>query len=999
MRKKFTLLLTALFFTIGTAWAQVPEASPAPQNGQWDANTKWYTLQVSDKYVSLHNADGNGNLMLNNATSRESAQSLWCVVGSEAEGYQFYNLASGTSKVLGATGSNENGRMTMYDAAGGVNDVTYRFDVKAHSDNKAYVKDHGTDSKYWNNRDSYLAYWNTNSAVGNSGSACIFTEINLADFVAQYKQNALSALDGLSSLFDVAAAKNAVNAITATDVSALAAIDAAIDAEMAKVASHIAFRNADNNTQNTVRVNNYLSVNVTNGKGYGTPTFNHLNAVWTLKYSGGFCLYNEGNEVYLGTPSSNGTLSKTPTAAYSIDKEEEKVVLKSNGETIHLNNHSGNFLSNHDNNDIASRWYLETDFSAHVETYKQSALTSLDEWAQLTVVFDDAELIAEAKTAIYAITTTDYATFDAIDAELAKVTDAVAAKMFTFQTIDISDAARVNVWIAANASTMKAYGADKDKQDYNAIWSLQHAGGTQFYLYNELNKVYLGAPVDANTAIVLTETPVAAYTLEMIIDKGNNVVEMHCNGGTIHASNHGDDKLISYDENQDASRWMVNVIDVTKDIKDLLATIEEDDYDDVPGLGQYTTAGYEALVEAGKTAKTVEEVEAAIAAFKAAKNLPVFMISNGNVKDYAKDKSIIDDNDGTLNFEATDLWNKKMWWALDMTETEVKVTDEVGIYNVGTGNGFWGASSIKITETNENSNAGIPDDGLFLFYTTGNNTPIHFQSNFSEIVRYGSYEATSGSAAMFTYIGNSYDLNQLTDDNEFTITEGENYTYAIQHPVKKLNYTRTFSNCNWQSLYVPFNIPVSKLTESFDVARIQSIEGGEELSNVVMTIEKITEGELTANTAYFIRAKGQDDLNLELTNTIIYPAVVNSTEYTIDNFKFVITGTYEQISLNEGQYALSGGQWKAPANTEVKLNPFRVYCTVTNNGAALTPEAAAAMAIRISTRGESDEETTNIESISKNQDADVIYDLLGRRVLNTSKGGIYIINNKKVVIK
>ena len=58
------MLLTALFLMLGSAWAQVPTASPAPENGQWNANTKWYTLTVNGGYVSLHNADGNGNLML-----------------------------------------------------------------------------------------------------------------------------------------------------------------------------------------------------------------------------------------------------------------------------------------------------------------------------------------------------------------------------------------------------------------------------------------------------------------------------------------------------------------------------------------------------------------------------------------------------------------------------------------------------------------------------------------------------------------------------------------------------------------------------------------------------------------------------------------------------------------------------------------------------------------------------------------------------------------------
>lgn len=190
-----------------------------------------------------------------------------------------------------------------------------------------------------------------------------------------------------------------------------------------------------------------------------------------------------------------------------------------------------------------------------------------------------------------------------------------------------------------------------------------------------------------------------------------------------------------------------------------------------PDLGQYTTAAYNKLKAAYEACTSIDQLDAVFAAFeefKKAKNLPVFTISNGNVKDYAKGKSIYDDNDGKLNFKATNVYDKTMWWALDMTETAVKVTEKVDIYNIGTGNGFWDAASIKITETNENDGAGIADDNIFLFYTVGgsnDNTPIHFQSDYSEIVHWGSYEATSGSAAMFTYIGNTNDLNKLTDEH------------------------------------------------------------------------------------------------------------------------------------------------------------------------------------------------------------------------------------------
>ena len=100
----------------------------------------------------------------------------------------------------------------------------------------------------------------------------------------------------------------------------------------------------------------------------------------------------------------------------------------------------------------------------------------------------------------------------------------------------------------------------------------------------------------------------------------------------------------------------------------------------------------------------------------------------------------------------------------------VERLNEVGIYNVGTKGNFYGASSIKVTETNDNEGAGIADDDIFLFYTTGNNTPVHFQDANQTMTRWGSYDAASGSATRFTYLGNTLDLNKLTPEHITALT-------------------------------------------------------------------------------------------------------------------------------------------------------------------------------------------------------------------------------------
>ena len=99
-------------------------------------------------------------------------------------------------------------------------------------------------------------------------------------------------------------------------------------------------------------------------------------------------------------------------------------------------------------------------------------------------------------------------------------------------------------------------------------------------------------------------------------------------------------------------------------------------------------------------------------------------------------------------------------------------------------------------------------------------------------------------------------------------------------------------------------------------------------------------------------------------------------------------------------YAISteGGWWRAEG-----LDPFRAYLSVIPRSG--TPVNAPAMR-HISFRVVGDEEnggngeTTDIENAEfTNQNSDVIYDLMGRRVLEPQKGGVYIVNGKKVVIK
>ena len=397
-----------------------------------------------------------------------------------------------------------------------------------------------------------------------------------------------------------------------------------------------------------------------------------------------------------------------------------------------------------------------------VTNYKTTTIATLEEWATLSVVFD-AELIATAKAAVEAVEVSGMGTFAEIDSKLTDVTNAVAAKMFTFQTTATDDG-RNGVWVSANASTAKAIGADA--QDYNAIWSLRHAGGTSFYLFNELNQVYMGAP---SSNCPLTAEPVSAYTFE-IVDATQNIVEMKCGGETLHASNHSDNKLLNYDENEAASRWYINTIDVASDIQDILDTITEDDYAEVPALGQYPKTAYDALVEARTSATTVEAVEAAIAAFKLSKNVPVYFITNAYT-DYAAGCAIY--YDGAWKWKKANKYDKQMWMTIpSYTEENIPTVDsydaantyyEICDYLTGT---VMRGKKVQIVTIDG-------WDGAYnLQYGTTTNDAVQHAASGGALVGWNAAttDGNQNSAWNVEYIGTSYELSQLTDEHITALT-------------------------------------------------------------------------------------------------------------------------------------------------------------------------------------------------------------------------------------
>ena len=153
-----------------------------------DATTKFYTIRGGHGgYVSTANGyTSGGNLLLTNTNVPKDNKALWAFVGNDNDGYKVYNYATGLTKVLGMTGSEDGARATM--VAPDATTHTTTFDGKIKFDGTAgYIKWRGTANNYWNKRGDFLALWNSSSATNNDqGSQFYLVSVDPVDFPDEY---------------------------------------------------------------------------------------------------------------------------------------------------------------------------------------------------------------------------------------------------------------------------------------------------------------------------------------------------------------------------------------------------------------------------------------------------------------------------------------------------------------------------------------------------------------------------------------------------------------------------------------------------------------------------------------------------------------------------------------------------------------------------------------------------------------------------------------------
>lgn len=242
----------------------------------------------------------------------------------------------------------------------------------------------------------------------------------------------------------------------------------------------------------------------------------------------------------------------------------------------------------------------------------------------------------------------------------------------------------------------------------------------------------------------------------------------------------------------------------------------------------------------------------------------------------------------------------------------------------------------------------------------------------------------------------------LSDDG-FSHAYGEAPT-----DMELVDFTRNYPNDAWQSLYLPFEVPFSELSEHFDAAFINNMHQYDEdadgtVDRTELEIIYFKEGDvLAANTPYLIKAKTPGRYTIAKGSVTMQPMADHSIDCASTRVRYTFTGSYNILDgatmAANHYYALSGGSMMQTESADAHLNAFRWHMKAENRSGSML---ALPKRINIVEKGEG--ETTGIANDlqSVTNKPECVYDLNGRLVSTDGLGklskGVYIKGGRKII--
>ena len=242
---------------------------------------------------------------------------------------------------------------------------------------------------------------------------------------------------------------------------------------------------------------------------------------------------------------------------------------------------------------------------------------------------------------------------------------------------------------------------------------------------------------------------------------------------------------------------------------------------------------------------------------------------------------------------------------------------------------------------------------------------------------------------------------ELTDDNDLEVYK----TFTAKNLVYTYNVG---SSDKWQSMYVPFDLDISKLPEEYEVATINNFHEYEQNDgsyNVVLEANYANTGTIPALNPFIIRLKQEAAEDTKLTLNLSNAKICANNNKIVDcssvTRHYVFNGVFKSkntFDTNTDFVMQEGTLLKATSDAMIK--PQRWYLTATDR--TEDTSASTAKLNRIAIRVIGDGKPTGIDEIHVVSDKAAqsklgIYDLQGRKLSQEPTHGIYIKNGKKYV--
>ena len=773
--RKITSLLMLFCAFVATAWAgptDLPEVST-------EDNIKWYTIKNVRKQKFATYAGDNASMT---QQANVSAASFFYFTASGTEGaVKIHNYVAGDKLCAAYNSWTTDGRdwyLTVQSTGVSISTASGAGDA-------------------WNDargEGQVIEYWTANDA-GSAWEIAPVTDFSSVINVPAVKTAAKTKLNDLKKLFSadattIDAAIDAIDAINAADNS-LSALNAAVVAVETKLNETYAAVYEGKNIRLTTTGRNAAGNDLTvksNGV-FGTTNSGDA-GIWTMKGNddGTFSLYNFVSNLYLGPTvgmsahvPGKETLAEAGHYTFNLyEGDVNKLNIICNGNNLHL---AGGLtvVQWWDNAGGASQWKMELckDIVVSREIYDNASAAA----ASLPYAIQQAYgLVTDAANYYSNYKSTAEGSYEAL---LDNVTSTYFHSAYGEEPGDGSGVHYIQATLAEGVDEFYFYMLPRSGNGNNRPKDITVYGSNDGETFTEICQVtttldatmnpYLSAKLGTagttykyiRLTVNSTNSGTKFFTLsELYFLPANQDVTNLVNAYKNFASS-----SITSAEMATAATALINaetvlaLSNIKKEVNALL-TANATNHAETPALGQYSTAAYNALQAAYNAADaTQESLETAIAAFKKAKNVPVYFITSKH-NGYAAGSAIY--YDGAWKWKTANKYDKQMWMTIpDYNQANVPAVEaydaegtSYAICDYLTGTKMRGkdVQIVKVADWEGAYNLQYNADA------TSTDAAQHAKDT-KDLVGWtpGTKNDAQASVWGVEYIGSSYELDQLTD--------------------------------------------------------------------------------------------------------------------------------------------------------------------------------------------------------------------------------------------